>query len=108
MSEMRPPRWTVPVGLAPLAATVLLAHGDSFAACRWTWDCSQGSPCRQVQVCDDALDLPAIRPPEVPPIAPPTVRPIPQPVIPPIGTTTCTERYLCDSFGRCDWRTVCR
>ena len=80
----------------------------AFADCRWTWDCSQGYPCRQVQVCDSTIDVPAIRPPEVPPIPPPALRPIPTPQVPPIGTTQCFDRYLCDSWGRCEWRTVCR
>ncbi len=78
------------------------------AACRWTWDCSQGYPCQQVQVCDNTLDLPALRPPEIPPIPPPTIRPIPKPTIPPIGTSQCQPQYLCDSWGNCRWETVCR
>jgi len=90
-----------------LVATETAIASSAWAACRWKWDCSQ-YPCRQVQVCDDTLDLPAIRPPEVPPIPPPTIRPIPEPTIPPLGTTQCFQRFLCDSLGNCRWRTVCR
>jgi len=82
--------------------------GTSEAVCRWTWDCSNGYPCRQVQVCDDALDMPTIRPPEIPPISPPSIRPIPQPTIPPLGTKQCQPQYLCDTFGNCQWQTVCQ
>jgi len=57
------------------------AHPEATAACRWEWDCSQGYPCRQVQVCDDALDLPAIKPPQISPIPPPSIRPIPRPLL---------------------------
>jgi len=42
-------------------------HQEAAAACRWEWDCSQGYPCQQVQVCDDAVDLPTIRPPQISP-----------------------------------------
>jgi hypothetical protein len=80
---------------------------DALGACRWTWDCSSGT-CRQVQICDGALDLPAIRPPGIPPLASPSIAPIPQPVIPPIGTSECRQAQLCDNLGRCRWETVCR
>lgn len=80
----------------------------AWARCRVEWDCSGGSPCRQVQVCDSTIDLPALPQPGISPIPPPTIHPIPQPVIPPLGTTQCRQVYLCDGFGRCSWQTVCR
>ncbi len=83
-------------------------HHEAAAACRWEWDCSRGYPCQQVQVCDDALDLPTIRPPQMSPIPPPSIRPIPRPTIPPLGNTNCWQDYLCDSLGNCRWETVCQ
>lgn len=77
------------------------------AACRWEWDCSRG-PCRQVQVCDSTIDVPAIRPPAIAPIPAPSIAPIPQPTVPPIGTSECRQARLCNSWGQCSWQTVCR
>ncbi len=88
------------IGIVAVAAT---AH----ATCTWEWDCSQGYPCRQVPICDNALDLPGVEPPGISPIPPPTIRPIPQPTIPPLGTQSCQPQYLCDAMGRCSWQTVC-
>ncbi len=95
------------VVILAVGAVVALA-APALVACRWEWDCSRGYPCRHVQVCDDALDLPTIRPPAISPIPPPTIRPIPSPTLPPLGTTQCRQAYLCDAFGRCAWQTVCR
>ncbi len=94
-------------GLLALCLVALFATAAD-AACRWEFDCSRGYPCRQVQVCDGALDTPTIRPPAISPIPPPTIAPIPPPTLPPIGTTQCRQAYLCDGFGRCRWETVCR
>lgn len=81
---------------------------QALAGCHVEWDCSRGYPCRQVQVCDSPIDIPAIPMPSISPIPPPSITPIPQPVVPPIGTTQCRQAYLCDNFGRCTWQTVCR
>jgi hypothetical protein len=94
-----------------LALLLLLALGIATtiqAACRWTWDCTRGYPCRQVPVCDSAIDLPSVPPAQISPISPPSIAPIPAPVVPPIGTTQCRQAYLCDARGRCAWRTVCQ
>ncbi len=82
-------------------------YDEATALCRWKWDCSQGYPCQQVQVCDEVLDLPTIRPPGISPIPPPSIRPIPSPTLPPLGTRQCSQEYLCDSWGNCRWETVC-
>jgi len=95
-------------GLVAVGLLILALSSEAAAGCRWTWDCTQGYPCRQVQVCDDALDLPTIKPPEISPIPSPTIKPIPAPTIPPIGTTQCQPQYLCDSRGNCRWQTVCQ
>lgn len=92
-----------------LGSVLLLAFADPAAArCHVEWDCSGGYPCRQVQICDNSIDLPSIPPPGISPIPPPSIRPIPQPVVPPVGTTQCQPTYLCDNFGRCAWRTTCQ
>lgn len=86
---------------------VLLTATPASAACRWTWDCGNG-PCKQVQICDNAFDIPAIRPPEIAPIPAPTIRPLSPPVLPPIGAKQCSPQYLCNTYGQCGWQTVCR
>lgn len=74
-----------------LIASILIIVVAADAACRWTWDCSAGYPCRQVQLCDWSLDMPTMPPlGNISPIPPPTIRPIPPlPRIPPIGTSSC-------------------
>lgn len=99
--------WPAPITALFMIACVLVTPLQVIAACRWTWDCSRG-PCRQVQVCDDSLDMPTIRPPAIAPIPPPSIAPIPPPTLPPLGTSQCRQAYLCDNFGRCHWETVCR
>lgn len=86
---------------------VLFTASLADAACRWEFDCTRGYPCRQVQICDGALDVPAIRPPAISPIPPPSIAPIPTPTIPPIGTQRCRQAHICDNAGRCSWQTVC-
>jgi hypothetical protein len=90
------------VGLLAL----LLVPTLSDAGCRWDWDCTR-TPCRQIQVCDSTIDLPAIRPPEIAPIPAPSIPPIPSPSIPPIGTSQCRQVNLCNQWGQCRWETVC-
>jgi hypothetical protein len=92
------------LALLLVAATATTAA----AACRWTWDCSDGSSCRQVPLCEGPFDIPPIQPLRIPPIPPPSIRPIPTPMMPPIGTDSCEPRYLCTDGGRCQWRTVCQ
>lgn len=86
----------------------VLFPGIVAAACRYEWDCSQGYPCRQVPICDSPLDVPASTAPGISPIPPPSIRPVPTPTVPPVGTQSCQPTYLCDSIGRCAWRTVCQ
>jgi hypothetical protein len=103
------------VTLGLLLATATTAA----AACRWEWDCSGGYPCKQVQVCDNtlnspairpygAVELPAIKPPGVSPIPGSPVRPVQPPTIPPVGTTKCQDERKCDASGDCRWETTCR
>jgi hypothetical protein len=91
-----------------LAALGLLGLAASASAdCVWRWDCTSG-PCRQVPLCQNAIDLPPLKPLELGPLAPPSLAPLPTPTLPPLGTTACAPRYLCSSDGRCHWETVCR
>jgi hypothetical protein len=87
---------------------VVTVPETALAACRWTWDCSGGYPCRQVPLCEGPFDIPPVQPPSISPIPPPSIRPIPTPMVPPVGTDSCEPRYLCTAGGRCQWRTVCR
>lgn len=82
-----------------------LASKRANAAWTWTWDCSTGT-CRQIPVCNSALDLPPLRPPEITPPPPLFMKPIPGPVLPPIGTRSYDERYLCKGSS-CRWEMVC-
>lgn len=88
------------------AAAAAAPFAPAHAGCRWTWDCSSGT-CRQVQLCDSTIDLPAIRPPAIPPVVLPSVRPVEPPTLAPLGTRHCEQRYICDGSGQCRWRTVC-
>ena len=69
-----------------VALGAILISTQASAACRWTF--VDGI---QRQICDNAIDLPAIRPPAIAPILPPSVRPIERLVLPPIGTTSCHQ-----------------
>jgi hypothetical protein len=95
--------------LALIVGTVVFvaATAPAHARCRWTWDCTS-QPCRQVQLCDNATDVPAIRPTEVAPVPPTSLAPITTPVNPPTGTNECRNANLCDYAGQCRWQTVCR
>jgi hypothetical protein len=99
--------------LPALAATVgvialLLPSEGAWGACRYVWDCTRPGQCRQVPICESPLDLPGIPSVEIPPIAPPTIAPVPPIVLPPVGTSECRSAYLCDTRGRCRWKTVCQ
>jgi hypothetical protein len=93
--------------LALVLAIGLGGFAPAHSNCVWKWDCTNGNgQCRQVPLCDSAIDLPPIKPAQIPPLAPPTIRPIPQPTLPPIGTSQCAPRYMCSANG-CRWQTVC-
>lgn len=77
------------------------------AACHYEWDCTDGYPCEQVPICDDALDMPGIPPLGLSPLPSPTIEPLPSLVLPPIGTQQCQSVYLCNG-GRCGWQNVCQ
>jgi hypothetical protein len=86
---------------------ILWLPTEANARCVWEWDCATGQ-CQQVPVCDNVLDLPPVRPPEVPPIPPPSIKPLDPLVVPPPGTQACRQVYLCNGFGQCQWEVVCR
>lgn len=76
------------------------------SGCIWQWDCTT-TPCRQVPICNSALDIVPPRPPSIAPIPAPTIKPIPTPTIAPIGTTQCNQRYICNG-NDCRWQNVCQ
>lgn len=93
--------------LLSLGALLMVAATPASSACSWEWDCSGGpGTCRQVPICENAMELPPIRTPGIAPVVPPSVRPVQTPTLPPIGTRQCGQRYLCHG-GQCNWQTVC-
>ena len=76
------------------------------SGCVWKWDCSI-SPCQQVPLCNNALDMVPIKPVSMAPIALPSIKPMKLPSIPPIGTSRCDQRYICDN-NSCAWQEVCQ
>ena len=95
------------IALLLAAVAIVLAAPPADAACRWVWECTQ-QPCRQIHLCDNPTDTPAIRPTEVPPVPPTSVAPTMTPGTPPPGTQACRNANLCDRAGKCKWETVCR
>ena len=93
-----------------LIAFALMLVGPIYAnaGCIWEFECDSWGNCRQVPLCDSTLDIVPPRSPAIAPIPAPTIRPIPQPIIPPLGTSSCRQAYLCDSWGSCRWETVCQ
>ncbi|QDH17402.1 hypothetical protein [Swingsia samuiensis] len=93
--------------LLPILFILGLSLSSAHAECEWKWDCS-GGQCRQVPLCDNSIDLPPVRPPEVAPIAPPSIEPINLPTVPPVGTSKCHMANICDGSGDCHWQQVCQ
>ena len=94
---------------ALLALIVLLLSSQSFAACRWAFidhDFNTSTPAIRQQICDNTLDVPAIKPPAIQPIQQPQIRPLQPLVIPPIGTTRCRNVSVYED-GRWVTRQVC-
>ncbi len=85
------------VGLA------LLLSVPAEASC--TCHCVDGE---MEALCGSALDIRPICPPRICPIAGPSIAPINPPTIPPLGTSSCRQARVCDSFGNCRWQQVCQ
>jgi hypothetical protein len=99
LTEMR--KWLV------LAAFLLTSAQQVEAACTWNFECDKWGNCRQVPLCDSTLDIVPPRPPALAPIPPPAVAPDQRPTIPPLGTSSCRQAYICNSWGSCSFQTVC-
>ena len=84
-----------------------LSATEAVAACHPTFDCTSGQ-CRQTQVCDSSIDMPAIAPPSIPPLVAPSITPIMPPALPPIGASSCAPARLCNNYGQCSWQQVCQ
>ena len=75
----------------------LAAVGPVSAACVLQTQCDSVS-CQQIPICDSIAE-----PPHLP------VGPMgsPAPVTPPPGST-CHQQKICDNFGKCTFRNLCR
>ena len=93
--------------LALIGLSLWFIAAPSFAGCTWEFECDAYGNCRQIPLCDSTLDIVPPKPPAIAPIPPPAIAPIPEPTIPPIGTTSCRQAYICDSWGNCSFQTVC-
>ena len=85
---------------ALLATLGLIAEAGAACVCR----CVNGE---MQPLCSSSIDLPPICPPTVCPIAMPSVAPLNPPTVPPIGTTSCRQAQVCNTFGQCRWQQVC-
>ena len=86
------------IAAAGLAAFVSSAHAECIC------QCVNG----QMQpLCTNSIEIPPICPPTICLIMSPSIPPIATPMIPPIGTSSCHPARVCDTFGNCQWQTVC-
>jgi hypothetical protein len=70
-----------------------------------TCQCVNG---RMQPLCSSSIDLPPICPPAICPITAPSIAPIQPPTLPPLGTSSCRQAQVCDTYGNCRWQQVCR
>lgn len=85
------------VTLAAIIVAITFMSSSAIAACKVKWvdhDYNTLTPAVRRQVCDNALDLPAINNPGIRPLQRPQIRPIEQPRIPPIGTNRCRNQSV--------------
>jgi len=59
-------------------------------------------------VCQNAFDFRPMCPPTVCMPTMPAAKPIQMPFIRPIGTKSCNVEQVCDNWGNCVWKTICR
>ena len=80
-----------------IAFMIALLPLPSQAACKWVWvdhDYNSSTPAIRKQVCDSAIDIPAINTPSIRPLQTPSIRPLPSLGLPPIGTTRCRNERV--------------
>lgn len=93
---------TTVLAAAMIALAGLLPSGaQAECVCR----CVNG----QMQpICRSALDIAPFCP-GMCPLAGPSIAPIQPPMLPPLGTQSCQQAQVYNSYaGRYEWRTVCR
>jgi uncharacterized membrane protein YeaQ/YmgE (transglycosylase-associated protein family) len=88
-----------------LGAFLLLAINIERAGAECVCQCVDG---KMQPLCQSSIDLAPVCPAAVCPIAAPSIAPLKPATIPPIGTSQCREARVCDTFGNCQWREVCR
>ena len=82
---------------AMISVALLVLSSTSVAVFQNQWvddDYNTATPPVQMQICDSAIDIPAINNPGVQPIQRPSIKPIEPPTIPPIGTTNCRTQQV--------------
>ncbi len=82
--------------------SVLLIGGRAEASC--TCQCVDGE---MRPLCENAVDLAPICPPAICPLADRSFVPLNPPTLPPLGTSSCRQARICDSYGNCRWQQVC-
>lgn len=84
-------------------AVLALLSGPASAGC--SCNCVNG----HVQaLCSSSLDIQPICPPRICPLDAPAIAPIQAPVIPPIGTSSCRQARVLNTFtGQYQFQTVC-
>ena len=87
------------IALCLVIAVPLMAipASGADAACTVRWvdhDFNAATPPIQKQICDSAIDLPAINLPGIQPIQRPQIRPLPAIGLPPLGTTNCSNQSV--------------
>ena len=87
---------------------IVLGAAAANAGCVWKFECPAAGACRQVPICDSAIDLVPIKPLRMAPLVLPPVAPIAPVVLPPLGTRSCRQAYICNSMGQCGYQTVCQ
>ena len=89
---------------ALVCASIFVFGHAAYANCECT--CVNG----HVQaLCQSAVDLPPLCPPQLCPLQTPSIAPIPQAQLPPLGTTHCEQaQVLNPRTGMYEWRQVCR
>jgi len=78
-----------------MTAAVLLVLIDAHTECMKSWVCDDnGQNCVWEDVCDDALDLPAINIQEPKPLPSIELKPLPTLNLPPLGTKKCEWKQV--------------
>jgi len=87
-------------------ATILFMASTIMAQANCMCTCVNGQP---EALCSSTMDLPPICSPQICPIMSPSIAPIPQPYLPPLGTSSCYNQQVLNTYtNQYEWRQVCR